>query len=103
MTRRRRDRASEEEPAKSDDGLTGADPEEAIQMTSPSGSLQRVYPGGHPSGLDCSTAGSGRKTGTTYPSSSRGRYWTIARRLHNVSPQHFDQEGFHLRSLVVGD
>ncbi|KRZ60387.1 hypothetical protein T02_3830 [Trichinella nativa] len=40
MTRRRRDRASEEEPAKSDDGLTGADPEEANQMTSPSGSLQ---------------------------------------------------------------
>ncbi|KRX62866.1 hypothetical protein T06_12515 [Trichinella sp. T6] len=28
---------------------------------------------------------------------------TIARRLHNVTPQHFDQEGFHLRSLVVGD
>ncbi|KRX34474.1 hypothetical protein T05_507 [Trichinella murrelli] len=28
---------------------------------------------------------------------------TIARRLHNVSSQHFDQEGFQLRSLVVGD
>ncbi|KRX27137.1 hypothetical protein T07_8932 [Trichinella nelsoni] len=26
-----------------------------------------------------------------------------ARRLHDVSSQHFFQEGFHLRSLVVGD
>ncbi|KRY05651.1 hypothetical protein T03_12085, partial [Trichinella britovi] len=40
MTTRRGDRVSEEEPAKSDDGRTGADPKEAIQMTPPSGSLQ---------------------------------------------------------------
>ncbi|KRY44566.1 hypothetical protein T03_418, partial [Trichinella britovi] len=38
---RRRDRASEDEPAKSDNGRTGADPEEANQTTPPSGSVHR--------------------------------------------------------------
>ncbi|KRY07487.1 hypothetical protein T12_5165, partial [Trichinella patagoniensis] len=41
MTTRRRDRASEDEPAKSDNGRTGADPEEANQTTLPSGSLHQ--------------------------------------------------------------
>ncbi|KRY44565.1 hypothetical protein T03_13350 [Trichinella britovi] len=41
MTTRRRDRASEDEPAKSDNGRTGADPEEANQTTPPSGSVHR--------------------------------------------------------------
>ncbi|KRZ75497.1 hypothetical protein T10_7732 [Trichinella papuae] len=40
MATRRRDRASEDEPAKSNNGRTGADPEEANQTTPPSGSLQ---------------------------------------------------------------
>ncbi|XP_003367132.1 conserved hypothetical protein, partial [Trichinella spiralis] len=43
MDTRRRDRASEDEPAKSDNGRTGADPEEANQTTPPSGSLQRYH------------------------------------------------------------
>ncbi|KRY40747.1 hypothetical protein T01_10250 [Trichinella spiralis] len=43
MATRRRDRASEDEPAKSDNGRTGADPEEANQTTPPSGSLQRYH------------------------------------------------------------
>ncbi|KRX23295.1 hypothetical protein T07_3935 [Trichinella nelsoni] len=37
MATRRRDRASEDEPAKSNNGRTGADPEEANQTTLPSG------------------------------------------------------------------
>ncbi|KRZ88972.1 hypothetical protein T08_3436 [Trichinella sp. T8] len=40
MSNRRRDRVSEEEPAKSDSGRTGADPEETNQTTPPGGSLQ---------------------------------------------------------------
>ncbi|KRX50702.1 hypothetical protein T05_10249, partial [Trichinella murrelli] len=40
MAKRRRDRASEGEPAMSDNRRTGADPEEANQTTPPSGSLQ---------------------------------------------------------------
>ncbi|KRY27607.1 hypothetical protein T01_785 [Trichinella spiralis] len=40
METRKRDRASEDEPAKSNNGRTGADPEEAKQTTPPSGSLQ---------------------------------------------------------------
>ncbi|KRZ48598.1 hypothetical protein T02_4477 [Trichinella nativa] len=42
MATRRRDRASEDEPAKSDNGRTGADPEEANQTTPPSGSLHHL-------------------------------------------------------------
>ncbi|KRY15230.1 hypothetical protein T12_4071 [Trichinella patagoniensis] len=40
---RRRDRVSEDEPAKSNNGRTGADPEEANQTTPPSGSLQALF------------------------------------------------------------
>ncbi|KRX58867.1 hypothetical protein T09_14532 [Trichinella sp. T9] len=40
MSNRRRDRVSEEEPAKSDSGRTGADPEDTNQTTPPGGSLQ---------------------------------------------------------------
>ncbi|KRY57961.1 hypothetical protein T03_6340 [Trichinella britovi] len=40
MAKRRRDRASDGEPAMSDNRRTGADPEEANQTTPPSGSLQ---------------------------------------------------------------
>ncbi|KRX72314.1 hypothetical protein T06_13859 [Trichinella sp. T6] len=39
MATRRRDRGSEDEPAKSDSGRTGADPEEANKTTPPRGSL----------------------------------------------------------------
>ncbi|KRY31202.1 hypothetical protein T01_5825, partial [Trichinella spiralis] len=42
MATQRRDRASEDEPAKSDNGRTGADPEEGNQTTPPSGSLQLI-------------------------------------------------------------
>ncbi|KRX51980.1 hypothetical protein T09_385 [Trichinella sp. T9] len=42
MGTRRRDRASEDEPAKSDNGRTGVDPEEANQTTPPSGSLHHL-------------------------------------------------------------
>ncbi|XP_003381911.1 conserved hypothetical protein [Trichinella spiralis] len=39
MATRRRERASEDEPAKSNNGRTGADPGEAKQTTPPNGSL----------------------------------------------------------------
>ncbi|KRX36012.1 hypothetical protein T05_4226 [Trichinella murrelli] len=42
MATRRRDRASEDEPAKSDNGRTGADSEGANQTTPPSGSLHHL-------------------------------------------------------------
>ncbi|XP_003369195.1 conserved hypothetical protein [Trichinella spiralis] len=40
MATRRREHASEDEPAKSNNGRTGADPGEAKQTTPPSGSLE---------------------------------------------------------------
>ncbi|KRZ48683.1 hypothetical protein T02_16394 [Trichinella nativa] len=43
MATGRRDRVSEEKPAKSDNGRTGADPEGANQTTPPSGSLHREF------------------------------------------------------------
>ncbi|XP_003381451.1 conserved hypothetical protein [Trichinella spiralis] len=43
MATQRRDRASEDEPAKSDNGRTGADPEEGNQTTPPSGFYGPLY------------------------------------------------------------
>ncbi|KRY35885.1 hypothetical protein T03_7450 [Trichinella britovi] len=104
MTTRRGDRVSEEEPAKSDDGRTGADPEEAIQMTPPSGSLQRS--------LKCSIPPWEPRKFKINQSSTQNLKPIKIVQLPVVDEkparpilllQEDDREGFQLRSLVVGD